>query len=79
MTKYYLARAKDNEIRKAGECGGAVTALFKYLLENEIVDGVLGLRKERTSMMEYLLSLQIQKSLQKLVVLYIVHQQCLQI
>lgn len=45
MTKYYLARAKDNEIRKAGECGGAVTALFKYLLENEIVDGVLGLRK----------------------------------
>ena len=41
---YILAKSKDDAILKAGECGGAVTSIFKYLLDNGIVDGVLALR-----------------------------------
>lgn len=43
--KYVLARATDEEIQKKGECGGAVTAIFKYMLDEEIVDGVLTLER----------------------------------
>ncbi len=41
---YLLAKSKDDDILKAGECGGAVTSIFKYLLDNGIVDGVLAIR-----------------------------------
>ncbi len=41
---YVLAKSKDEEIHKAGECGGAVTSIFKYLLDEGLVDGVLALR-----------------------------------
>ncbi|KZX10911.1 Coenzyme F420 hydrogenase/dehydrogenase, beta subunit C-terminal domain [Methanobrevibacter oralis] len=40
---YVLAKSKVSDIFGAGECGGAVTSIFKYLLDNEIVDGVLTL------------------------------------
>ena len=43
--KYILARATDEEIQKRGECGGAVTAIFKYMLDEGIVDGVLTLER----------------------------------
>jgi len=43
--KYILARATDDEIQSKGECGGAVTAIFKYMLDKEIVDGVLTLER----------------------------------
>ena len=43
---YILAKSKDDAIHEAGECGGAVTSIFKYLLDNDIVDGVLALRPE---------------------------------
>ncbi|MBP2132167.1 formate dehydrogenase subunit beta [Methanomicrobium sp. W14] len=39
------AWASDSEILSKGECGGAVTALLKYALENKIVDGVLTVQK----------------------------------
>lgn len=42
--KYILAKSKDSQIHKAGECGGAVTSIFKYLLENNLVDAVLALK-----------------------------------
>lgn len=41
---YILAKSKNDEILKAGECGGAVTSIFKYLLDEKIVDGVLALK-----------------------------------
>ena len=41
---YILAKSSNVDILKAGECGGAVTSIFKYLLDEEIVDGVLALR-----------------------------------
>ena len=41
---YVLARSSNEEIHKAGECGGAVTSIFKYLLDEGLVDGVLALR-----------------------------------
>ena len=41
---YVLAKSQNDEILKAGECGGAVTSIFKYLLDEEIVDGVLALK-----------------------------------
>ncbi len=43
--QFLLAKAKDEEIAKKGECGGAVSALFKYLLDQELVDGVLTLTR----------------------------------
>lgn len=43
--KYLLARASDGEIVEKGECGGAVTSIFKYLLDKEIVEGVLALSR----------------------------------
>jgi formate dehydrogenase subunit beta len=39
------AWAKDADILKKGECGGAVTALLKYALESKTVDAVLAVRK----------------------------------
>ena len=41
---HILAKSKDSAILEAGECGGAVTSIFKYLLDEGIVDGVLALR-----------------------------------
>lgn len=41
---YVLAKSKDSAILEAGECGGAVTSIFKYLLDEGIVDGVLAVR-----------------------------------
>ncbi len=41
---YVLAKSKNDDILKAGECGGAVTSIFKYLLDEGIVDGVLALK-----------------------------------
>ncbi len=35
----------DQDIAKKGECGGAVTSLLKYALENKIVDAVLAVKR----------------------------------
>ncbi|MFB2622750.1 MULTISPECIES: Coenzyme F420 hydrogenase/dehydrogenase, beta subunit C-terminal domain [Methanothermobacter] len=43
--KYLLARATDEEIQRRGECGGAVTAIFKYMLDKGVVDAVLTLER----------------------------------
>ncbi|NPA62377.1 MAG: formate dehydrogenase [Methanococci archaeon] len=43
--KYLLVRSTDKEILKRAECGGAITSLFKYLLEENIVDGILALKR----------------------------------
>lgn len=40
---YVLAKSQNEDIHKAGECGGAVTSILKYLLDEEIVDGVLAI------------------------------------
>lgn len=45
VDKYVLAKAKDEDILACGECGGAVSAIFKYLLDTDSVDGVLTLSK----------------------------------
>jgi formate dehydrogenase subunit beta len=37
--------AKDSEILKKGECGGAVTALLKHALESKMVDAVVAIKK----------------------------------
>ena len=39
------AWAKDSEIQKKGECGGAVTTLLKHALETKMVDAVLAITK----------------------------------
>ncbi len=44
-SQFLLAKAKDEEIATKGECGGAVSALFKYLLDQDLVDGVLTLTR----------------------------------
>ena len=41
---YILAKSKNDAILEAGECGGAVTSIFKYLLDEGLVDGVLAIR-----------------------------------
>jgi formate dehydrogenase subunit beta len=41
----YYAWSPDEEIAESGECGGAVTALMKYLLEENVVDAVLAVKK----------------------------------
>ena len=38
---YVLAKSQNEDIHSAGECGGAVTSILKYLLDEEIVEGVL--------------------------------------
>lgn len=42
-SQFLLVKARDEEIAEKGECGGAVSALFKYLLDQDLVDGVLTL------------------------------------
>jgi len=37
--------AKDAEIQKKGECGGAVTTLLKHALETKMVDAVIAIKK----------------------------------
>ncbi|WP_424359547.1 Coenzyme F420 hydrogenase/dehydrogenase, beta subunit C-terminal domain [Methanocella sp. MCL-LM] len=41
---FYACAAEEN-ICKAGECGGAVTALLKYALESKMVDAVVAITK----------------------------------
>lgn len=41
--KFY-ARARNPEITEKGECGGSLTALMKFLLEEGIVDAVLAVK-----------------------------------
>jgi len=48
MDKYLLAKAKNDEVCEKGECGGAVTALLQYLLDQSIVDGVLNVEKRES-------------------------------
>jgi len=42
-SNYLLARAKDEDLLENGECGGAVSSIFQYLLDSNLVDGVLNL------------------------------------
>jgi formate dehydrogenase subunit beta len=39
------AWTNDQDIAKKAECGGAVTTLLKYALENRMVDAVLVVKK----------------------------------
>ena len=41
----YYAWSSDEEIAERGECGGAVTSVLKFLLEEGIVDAVLAVKK----------------------------------
>jgi len=41
----YYAWSPDEEIAESGECGGAVTSIMKFLLEEGIVDAVLAVKK----------------------------------
>ena len=41
----YYAFSPDEEIAESGECGGAVTSLLKFMLEEGIVDAVLAVKK----------------------------------
>ncbi|RPF51674.1 formate dehydrogenase beta subunit (F420) [Methanobrevibacter gottschalkii DSM 11977] len=41
---YVLAKSKDDDILSAGECGGAITSILKYLLDEKLVDGIFALR-----------------------------------
>jgi len=41
----FYARAADIAIQRKGECGGAVTATLKHLLEHKGVDGVLAMKR----------------------------------
>ena len=35
---YVLAKSQNADIHGAGECGGAVTSILKYLLDEGLVD-----------------------------------------
>ena len=52
-SNYILARSKDEEILKKAAVGGAVTGILQYLLDNNIIDGVLTLNLKMISMMEF--------------------------
>ncbi len=41
----YYALSSNDEIAESGECGGAVTSVLKFLLEEGIVDAVLAVKK----------------------------------
>ncbi len=41
----FYAQAADSAIQQQGECGGAVTATLKHLLEKKVVDGVLAMKR----------------------------------
>jgi formate dehydrogenase subunit beta len=41
----YYALSPDEQISTKGECGGAVTSILKFLLEEGIVDAVLAVKK----------------------------------
>ncbi|NYB27541.1 MAG: Coenzyme F420 hydrogenase/dehydrogenase, beta subunit C-terminal domain [Methanobacteriaceae archaeon] len=41
----YYGLSQDAEIAESGECGGAVTSVLKFLLEEGIVDAVLAVKK----------------------------------
>lgn len=41
----FYVQAADSDLRVNGECGGAVTAILKYLLEKKIVDAALAMRQ----------------------------------
>ncbi len=41
----FYVQAADSDLRAKGECGGAVTAILKYLLEKKIVDAALAMRR----------------------------------
>jgi formate dehydrogenase subunit beta len=44
-SEFLEIKAKDDEICSLGECGGSVTGMLKYLLEQDIVDNVLTVTK----------------------------------
>ena len=41
----FYVQAADSDLRAKGECGGAVTATLKYLLEKKIVDAALAMHR----------------------------------
>lgn len=43
--EYLLVKSREESLAEKGECGGAVSSMFKYLLEKGIVDAVLTLKK----------------------------------
>lgn len=43
--EYLLVKSKDTELLEKGECGGAASSLFKYLLDKNLVDGILTLTR----------------------------------
>ena len=43
----YYAYSAIDDIKEKGEYGGVVTTIMKYLLEEGIVDGVVGRRRYR--------------------------------
>lgn len=43
--EYLLVKSKEKALAEKGECGGAVSSIFKYLLEKGLVDAVLTLKK----------------------------------
>ncbi|MDR3291024.1 MAG: Coenzyme F420 hydrogenase/dehydrogenase, beta subunit C-terminal domain [Methanobrevibacter sp.] len=45
-SEFLLIRAKDELVCGLGECGGSVTSILQYLLDNDIVDNVLTIKKE---------------------------------
>lgn len=47
MEKYLQVKATNPEILEKAENGGAVTSLLKFLLESNIVEGVLNIKKEK--------------------------------
>jgi len=53
----YLAWSSDEDIRKKGDSGGAVTALLKVALEMEIAGAVFGVKKRNANRYDGVLSL----------------------
>ena len=41
---YVLVKSQNDDILSVCECGGAVTSVLKYLLDEQLVDGVIALR-----------------------------------
>lgn len=44
INQIYYLKSADEKISELGECGGALTTLMKFLLEKDIVDGVLAVK-----------------------------------
>lgn len=49
----YYAYSNNEGIKEKGEYGGVVTTIMKHLLESNVVDGIVAVKKDLIYMMQF--------------------------